>query len=159
MSYLNNFKWSSTNVLIWFTYYFLFTYLTMPWHLWNYFFIVNQVVPVTFLKKDHFEINSVSFLIWILLESTFLLNRDLRRSEIIIFLLFDRSNYCWIFSHINFLKSMRNVTDLLILIWFPTFISVCTTELGRVQKLVPEFKKRGFKLAALSCDDVESHKG
>ena len=25
--------------------------------------------------------------------------------------------------------------------------------------MVPEFKKRGFKLAALSCDDVESHKG
>merc|ERR1711971_301389 len=39
------------------------------------------------------------------------------------------------------------------------FTPVCTTELGRVQKLVPEFKKRGFKLAALSCDDVESHKG
>merc|ERR1712083_1031400 len=39
------------------------------------------------------------------------------------------------------------------------YTPVCTTELGRVQKLVPEFKKRGFKLAALSCDDVESHKG
>merc|ERR1711923_483405 len=39
------------------------------------------------------------------------------------------------------------------------FTPVCTTELGRVQKLIPEFKKRGFKLAALSCDSVESHKG
>merc|ERR1712193_277316 len=39
------------------------------------------------------------------------------------------------------------------------YTPVCTTELGRVQKLIPEFKKRGFKLAALSCDDVESHKG
>ena len=28
-----------------------------------------------------------------------------------------------------------------------------------MQKLIPEFKKRGFKLAALSCDSVESHKG
>merc|ERR1712018_584569 len=36
---------------------------------------------------------------------------------------------------------------------------VCTTELGRVQKLIPEFKKRGFKLAALSCDSVDSHIG
>merc|ERR1712200_45841 len=39
------------------------------------------------------------------------------------------------------------------------YTPVCTTEFGRVQKLIPEFKKRGFKLAALSCDDVESHKG
>ena len=36
---------------------------------------------------------------------------------------------------------------------------MCTTELGRVQQLVPEFEKRGFKLIALSCDNVESHKG
>ncbi|CAH1785334.1 unnamed protein product [Owenia fusiformis] len=39
------------------------------------------------------------------------------------------------------------------------YTPVCTTELGRVVQLVPEFKKRGVKLAALSCDDVESHKG
>ena len=39
------------------------------------------------------------------------------------------------------------------------FTPVCTTELGRVQKLVGEFKKRGIKLTALSCDSVESHKG
>merc|ERR1712029_93709 len=31
------------------------------------------------------------------------------------------------------------------------YTPVCTTELGRVQKIVPEFQKRGFKLAALSC--------
>lgn len=37
------------------------------------------------------------------------------------------------------------------------FTPVCTTELGQVAKLVPEFEKRGVKLIALSCDDVESH--
>eukprot|EP00095_Tigriopus_kingsejongensis_P008285 snap_masked-scaffold980_size74003-processed-gene-0.9 protein:Tk08285 transcript:snap_masked-scaffold980_size74003-processed-gene-0.9-mRNA-1 annotation:"Peroxiredoxin-6" len=39
------------------------------------------------------------------------------------------------------------------------YTPVCTTELGRVQALDGEFKKRGIKLIALSCDDVESHKG
>ena len=39
------------------------------------------------------------------------------------------------------------------------FTPVCTTELGRVQSLAGEFQKRGIKLAALSCDSVESHKG
>jgi len=39
------------------------------------------------------------------------------------------------------------------------YTPVCTTELGRVQKLAPEFEKRGIKLTALSCDSVESHKG
>lgn len=34
---------------------------------------------------------------------------------------------------------------------------MCTTELGRAAKLAPEFKKRGVKMIALSCDDVESH--
>lgn len=36
---------------------------------------------------------------------------------------------------------------------------MCTTELGRVANLLEEFKKRGVKLIALSCDGVESHKG
>merc|ERR1712136_228189 len=36
---------------------------------------------------------------------------------------------------------------------------VCTTELGRVQQLSNEFNKRGVKLIALSCDEVESHNG
>ena len=30
---------------------------------------------------------------------------------------------------------------------------------GEVGKLQQEFTKRGFKIAALSCNDVESHKG
>jgi len=38
------------------------------------------------------------------------------------------------------------------------FTPVCTTELGAVQKLIPEFEKRGVKVCALSVDDVESHK-
>ncbi|KAK9909512.1 hypothetical protein WJX75_003362 [Coccomyxa subellipsoidea] len=39
------------------------------------------------------------------------------------------------------------------------YTPVCTTELGEVGKLQGEFAKRGVKLLALSCDDVESHKG
>lgn len=39
------------------------------------------------------------------------------------------------------------------------YTPVCTTELGSVAKLMPEFEKRGVKVAALSCDTVESHKG
>jgi len=39
------------------------------------------------------------------------------------------------------------------------YTPVCTTELGRVQALSHEFRKRGVKLAALSCDSTESHRG
>jgi len=39
------------------------------------------------------------------------------------------------------------------------YTPVCTTELSRVQQLAPEFAARGVKCIALSCDDVESHKG
>jgi len=39
------------------------------------------------------------------------------------------------------------------------FTPVCTTELGRAHLLADEFKKRGVKMIALSCDDAESHKG
>jgi len=34
---------------------------------------------------------------------------------------------------------------------------VCTTELGSVESLKDEFQRRGVKVAALSCNDVESH--
>jgi thioredoxin-dependent peroxiredoxin len=38
------------------------------------------------------------------------------------------------------------------------FTPVCTTELGRVAQLKPEFEKRGIKPIAISVDDVNSHK-
>jgi len=39
------------------------------------------------------------------------------------------------------------------------YTPVCTTELGRVVQLLPQFKERGVKLIALSCDSVEDHCG
>lgn len=38
------------------------------------------------------------------------------------------------------------------------YTPVCTTELGCLVSLTPEFEKRGVKLIALSCDAVETHK-
>lgn len=37
------------------------------------------------------------------------------------------------------------------------FTPVCTTELGAVARLKPEFEKRGVKVVGLSVDPVESH--
>ena len=37
------------------------------------------------------------------------------------------------------------------------FTPVCTTELGAVAKLMPEFEKRNTKVVAISVDPVESH--
>eukprot|EP00238_Polyblepharides_amylifera_P000821 CAMPEP_0196571492 /NCGR_PEP_ID=MMETSP1081-20130531/1659_1 /TAXON_ID=36882 /ORGANISM="Pyramimonas amylifera, Strain CCMP720" /LENGTH=253 /DNA_ID=CAMNT_0041888461 /DNA_START=64 /DNA_END=825 /DNA_ORIENTATION=+ len=38
------------------------------------------------------------------------------------------------------------------------FTPVCTTELGALAKLMPEFETRGVKVAALSCNDEQMHK-
>lgn len=39
------------------------------------------------------------------------------------------------------------------------YTPVCTTELSRVAKLVPDFQSRNVKPIALSCDSVASHEG
>jgi thioredoxin-dependent peroxiredoxin len=39
------------------------------------------------------------------------------------------------------------------------FTPVCTTELGTMAKLMPEFKKRNVKILAISVDPIDSHKG
>ncbi|GLJ11655.1 hypothetical protein SUGI_0173690 [Cryptomeria japonica] len=38
------------------------------------------------------------------------------------------------------------------------FTPVCTTELGSLAKLMPEFDNRGVRVLALSCNDAETHR-
>src|SRR5260221_5575332 len=46
-----------------------------------------------------------------------------------------------------------------ILFWHPTdFTPVCTTELGYMAKLQPEFARRNCKVMGLSIDPVDDHK-
>lgn len=39
------------------------------------------------------------------------------------------------------------------------FTPVCTTELGTMARLMPEFKMRNVKILAISVDPIDSHKG
>ncbi|WP_447986216.1 peroxiredoxin [Nitrospira sp. Nam74] len=39
------------------------------------------------------------------------------------------------------------------------FTPVCTTELGTMARIMPEFKRRNVKVLAISVDPVDSHKG
>lgn len=39
------------------------------------------------------------------------------------------------------------------------YTPVCTTELGEMARLEPEFTKRGVKLLGLSANTVDSHEG
>ena len=39
------------------------------------------------------------------------------------------------------------------------YTPVCTTELGTVAKIMPEFKKRNVKVIAISVDPLDDHKG
>ena len=39
------------------------------------------------------------------------------------------------------------------------YTPVCTTELSKAVSLIDEFKKRNCKLVAVSCNDVDSHRG
>ena len=39
------------------------------------------------------------------------------------------------------------------------FTPVCTTELGTMARIMPEFKKRNVKVLAISVDPIDSHKG
>ncbi|KAM0750432.1 cysteine peroxiredoxin [Meredithblackwellia eburnea MCA 4105] len=58
--------------------------------------------------------------------------------------------------HLSFPKDVQN--SWVILFSHPAdFTPVCTTELGEVAKLQPEFAKRGVKTIGLSCNELKSH--
>ncbi|KAH8922672.1 thioredoxin-like protein [Atractiella rhizophila] len=59
---------------------------------------------------------------------------------------------------IKFYEFFENNSKWVILFSHPAdFTPVCTTELGEVARIQPEFEKRGVKVIGLSCNELKSH--